>query len=130
LSIRLTQLSQSLENAEQALQIEASYQGTELEKLIAKWRTVAQEAADELFVDAKDRIDSMGGVSAWRRRAEEDSRRWYDDEDEKKQAQKSASASDDVQSQDKPTTTDRQELSEPEEDETVSQRFFTYPRAH
>ncbi|KAJ9616364.1 hypothetical protein H2200_000082 [Cladophialophora chaetospira] len=79
LSIRLTQLHQSLECAEQALQIEASGQDAELKKLIIRWRAVAQEAADELFGDAKERVDSMGGVVAWRRQAEGDSQRWNDD---------------------------------------------------
>ncbi len=82
-SIRLTQLRQSLEIAQQALQIESSNQVAELRALIKKWKTIAQEAADELFIDAKDRVDGMGGIEAWRRRAEEDVRSWHDDLDEK-----------------------------------------------
>lgn len=67
LSIRLTQLRKSLEIAEHALKIEASSEAAQLESLIIKWRVIAQEAADELFTDAKDRVDRMGGMTAWRR---------------------------------------------------------------
>ena len=81
LSVRLTQLRQSLEIAEQALRIEASGQDSELKKLIVKWRAVAQETADELFTDAKARVDSMGGVVAWRRQAKSDSQSWHDEKE-------------------------------------------------
>lgn len=72
LIVRLSQLRQALDTAQQALQIEKSNQDAELQSLIAKWRTIAQQAAEELFADAKERIDSMGGFAAWRRRSEED----------------------------------------------------------
>ncbi|EXJ87527.1 hypothetical protein A1O3_04487 [Capronia epimyces CBS 606.96] len=83
LSIRLTKLRQSLDTAQQALEIEESNQDAELRTLIGKWRTVAQEAAEELFADAKERVQGMGGVVAWRRRMKEDARLWTDNQDER-----------------------------------------------
>lgn len=70
LSIRLTQLRKSLDIAEQALKIERSSEDVQLEHLIIKWRAVAQETADELFTDAKERVARMGGMAAWRREHE------------------------------------------------------------
>ncbi|KAL2419909.1 hypothetical protein ABEF95_008277 [Exophiala dermatitidis] len=78
LSRQLAQLRQSLDTAKQALDIETSNQDVELRRLIAKWRAVAQEAAEELFVDAKERVQAMGGVHAWQRRNEQDARLWND----------------------------------------------------
>ncbi|KIX07713.1 uncharacterized protein Z518_02367 [Rhinocladiella mackenziei CBS 650.93] len=72
LSHRLTQLRQSLNTSQQALQIEASGQDAELQTLITKWRTIAREAAEELYADAKERINRMGGLIAWRRQAAEE----------------------------------------------------------
>lgn len=83
LSLQLTKLRQSLDTAQQALEIEASDQDAELRNLIAKWRAVAQEAAEELFTDAKQRVDGMGGVDAWRRRTNEDARLWNSNEDDR-----------------------------------------------
>ncbi|KIW70302.1 hypothetical protein PV04_02587 [Phialophora macrospora] len=116
LSLRLTQLRQSLENADQALQIEESGQNTELKRLITKWRAAAQEAADELFADARERIDAMGGVGAWRRRANEDSQRWNDDAKESL-PQIHAKSARDVEYAEECLATDERGLSEPERDD-------------
>ncbi|OAL26637.1 hypothetical protein AYO20_09978 [Fonsecaea nubica] len=82
LSNRLTHLRQSLQTAEHALQIEGSKQNAEVQSLVSRWRTIAQDAADELFADAKQRVDMMGGVVQWRRQLEEDSRLWNNAESE------------------------------------------------
>lgn len=76
LSLQLKKLSQSLDVAQQALQIEHSNQHVQLQALISKWKAVAQDAAEKLFTDAKERIDHMGGVAAWRLRTQEDARHW------------------------------------------------------
>jgi hypothetical protein len=61
-------LRQDLDTVEQALKIEQAGQDTELEALIAKWKTVSREAAEELFAGARDRVNRMGGVRAWKER--------------------------------------------------------------
>lgn len=80
LQSRLSALRSELDTAQQALRIESSNKDQELEALIAKWREVSQEAADELFASARERVLRMGGVAAWRER--ENRRRemesWYD----------------------------------------------------
>jgi Swi5-dependent recombination DNA repair protein 1 len=64
---------QSLDTAQQALKICSSKQDAELEDLIAKWRRISREAAEELFRDARNRVNRMGGVRVWR---EKSRRRW------------------------------------------------------
>ncbi|EXJ83612.1 hypothetical protein A1O1_07235 [Capronia coronata CBS 617.96] len=81
LSLELANLRQSLDIAQQALEIEASNQDVELRTLIAKWRAVAQELAEEIFADAKEKVNGMGGVRALRRRNEEDHRQWHSYQD-------------------------------------------------
>lgn len=79
LSLHLKKLCQTLDVAHQALQIETSGQDVRLQALITKWKAVAQEVAEQLFVLAKERIDQMGGVSAWRRCSQENARLWHRD---------------------------------------------------
>ena len=126
LAIRLTQLRQCLENADQALEIEASGQGSELARLITRWRTIAQDAAEELFVDAKARVDRNGGMAAWRRRAEEDSQRWRDDDEEQNQVQKEVYNPAEILYQNDLSVANAPERSEPEEgdEEKVSQGWL------
>ncbi|KIV82529.1 hypothetical protein PV11_04631 [Exophiala sideris] len=87
LSLHLKKLSQSLDVAQQALQIEKSTQDVQLQALISKWKAVAQDAADKLFVGTKERIDQMGGVAAWRLRTQEDAHHWnsYEGEEDNPQ---------------------------------------------
>jgi hypothetical protein len=61
-------LRQDLDTVEQALKIEQTGQDTELEALIVKWKTASKEAAEELFAGARDRVNRMGGVRAWKER--------------------------------------------------------------
>jgi hypothetical protein len=51
---QLTTLRQSLDTAQQALTIETSQQDTQVRSLIAKWKQVVRDAAEELFEDAKN----------------------------------------------------------------------------
>ena len=69
--MRLNTLRSELDTLNQAVRIESSSKDTELESLITKWRLVSQEAADEVFVDAKERVGRMGGLSAWREKDKE-----------------------------------------------------------
>lgn len=66
LQSRLATLRSQLDTAQQALRIESSPRDEELQALTEKWKKVSQNVADELFVSAKDRIERMGGVDAWK----------------------------------------------------------------
>lgn len=72
---RATQ-EKSLEAAQQALRIESSSNDADLEALIAKWRLMSQEAAEEVFGGARERVARMGGMKAWRERSKQDATRW------------------------------------------------------
>lgn len=76
LQSRLATLQNELDNARQALRIESSTKDAELEGLIIKWRLVSQEAADEVFAGAQERVSKMGGMAAWRERSKQDAARW------------------------------------------------------
>lgn len=76
LQSRLATLRNELDNARQALRIETSSRHAELEGLIVKWRLVSQEAADEVFAGAQERVGKMGGMAAWRERSKQDAARW------------------------------------------------------
>jgi hypothetical protein len=68
LLLQLSKLRQSLDIAQQALKIESSNTDAELELLISKWKLASREAAEEIFRGAKDRVNRMGGMGAWRER--------------------------------------------------------------
>ncbi|KAJ5676784.1 uncharacterized protein N7477_002417 [Penicillium maclennaniae] len=72
---RTTQ-EKALETARQALRIESSGTDIDLEMSIDKWRLVSQEAAEEVFTGARERVARMGGVKAWRQRCKQDAPRW------------------------------------------------------
>ncbi|KAJ5578489.1 uncharacterized protein N7459_007453 [Penicillium hispanicum] len=76
LQLRMCKLRAEVDTARQALQIESSARDGELEGLIMKWRLVSQEAADEVFAGAQERVARMGGMSAWRERSKRDAMRW------------------------------------------------------
>lgn len=52
----------------------------ELEALILKWRAASQDAAEELFASARDKVFRMGGVRAWKESAKKSRERWDDGE--------------------------------------------------
>lgn len=77
---RLVALRSELDNATQALRLENSSKDSELESLIIKWRLISQDAADEAFAGAQERITRMGGMAAWNLQSKRDSTRWeFDD---------------------------------------------------
>ena len=42
-----------------------------LENLIVKWRNASQQAVEEIFAGARDRVNRMGGVAAWKEQERE-----------------------------------------------------------
>ncbi|KAF2401656.1 hypothetical protein EJ06DRAFT_474293 [Trichodelitschia bisporula] len=57
---------QDIDILRQAVSIASSTKGAELEELTVKWRDAARLAAEEVFAGARDRVNRMGGVGAWR----------------------------------------------------------------
>ena len=62
LSRQLTQMRQSLDTAQQALNILEHDQTSSTQSLIDKWKTVVQNAAEELFDTAKQQVQQQGGL--------------------------------------------------------------------
>ncbi|TLD38546.1 hypothetical protein E2P81_ATG01089 [Venturia nashicola] len=62
---------QDLDTLNQALAILSSSKSLELENLAEKWRTASRLAAEEVFAGARDKVNKMGGVGAWRERENE-----------------------------------------------------------
>lgn len=79
LVLQRTHLLHSLDTAQQALKISSSTTDTELLTLITKWKLASREAAKEVFRGAKDRVDCMGGVGAWRELSRKKPRGWDDE---------------------------------------------------
>ncbi|KAJ5834024.1 hypothetical protein N7447_000050 [Penicillium robsamsonii] len=69
-----------LELATQARNLETNTKYMEIPNLITKWRLASQDAADEVFVGAKERVDRMGGMAAWKEQSKRDATRWEFDE--------------------------------------------------
>ena len=61
-----SKLASDLDTIRQAEKIEASGKNDELQALIDKWRAASRELAEEAFRAARDRVNRMGGVGAWR----------------------------------------------------------------
>jgi hypothetical protein len=80
---RIASLRTNLDTAVQALQLESSTKDTELEALIVKWRRISQDAADEAFAGAQERVGKMGGMKAWKERSKRDATRWDEDEEKR-----------------------------------------------
>ena len=80
LVLQLSKLRQALDTAQQALKIQSSNTDVELELVIGKWQRISREAAEELFASAKDRVNRMGGVGAWRERNQKQTQRWDEEE--------------------------------------------------
>lgn len=64
-------MRQDIDTLSQALSILRSTKASELEELEEKWRGAARLAAEEIFASARDRVNRMGGVGAWRERERE-----------------------------------------------------------
>jgi hypothetical protein len=48
--------------------------------LVAKWRGCAQKAAERVFVDARNRIDRLGGYSVFMEQQKQMTMKWDDDD--------------------------------------------------
>jgi Swi5-dependent recombination DNA repair protein 1 len=68
LSIKYRQENETLN---QALAILQSTKSAELKALTEKWRSAARLAAEEVFAGARDKVNRMGGMGAWRERENE-----------------------------------------------------------
>ncbi|OGM49994.1 DNA repair protein Dds20/Sfr1 [Aspergillus bombycis] len=80
LQSRLAILRSELDTAQQALQLESSTKDADLQSLITKWRSVSQNAAEEVFSGAQERVARMGGMKAWRERIKNNNAQWEQEE--------------------------------------------------
>ena len=66
------QLNQYSEDATHQCEKQNSVNGdVRLENLIIKWRDASRRAVEEVFAGARDRVNRMGGVAAWKERERE-----------------------------------------------------------
>ena len=80
LARKLTTLRQSLDTARQALKFETDSHSTDLDNTISKWRSIVQDTADELYEDAKHRVEKEGGVQSWlKKQVKEPPDIWYEE---------------------------------------------------
>lgn len=66
LEIQIRSVRNELETLSQATQLSTGNTDDELVELTEKWKSAAQQAAEELFGSVHDRVCRMGGVAAWR----------------------------------------------------------------
>lgn len=62
----LLTLRAQLDTLKQAQRILSQQKASELASLRDKWRIATRAAAEELYANVKERVNRMGGVSAWR----------------------------------------------------------------
>lgn len=67
----LMKTRQDIDTLDQALRLVASNKDAELNELAIKWRRAARQAAEEVFAGARDKVNHMGGMGAWRERQKE-----------------------------------------------------------
>lgn len=65
LQLRLARQLEEIDILEQAINILEKGKLGELEILKQKWRSVSRDAAEDLFVSAKDKVNRMGGVRVY-----------------------------------------------------------------
>lgn len=75
LAREIIQLRNDIQILSQAHTLATSTKDEDLVVLIGRWRTASRAAAEELFVTARDRVNRMGGVGAWKDR-EREQREW------------------------------------------------------
>ncbi|KIW11661.1 hypothetical protein PV08_10963 [Exophiala spinifera] len=124
LSLQLKKLSHSLELAQQVLHIETSQQDVQLRSLISKWKKVARDVAEQLFEEAKERIDEMGGFKAWQDRSREDARLWHDDQRTSYESRQ-LKVDDECSSESTTTGTERRRTAEISTEHDTDSSFFT-----
>lgn len=67
----IMQIRNDIQILTQAHTLATSSKDEDLMVLIDRWRTASRAAAEELFASTRDRVNRMGGVSAWRERERE-----------------------------------------------------------
>lgn len=87
LSQQLRKLRQDLDIVEQAHRIQSNNQEKKLNEAILKWRSIARDAADEVFESASTRVKDMGGLQAWQKNSmstasQDRSSDWFDNKEE------------------------------------------------
>ncbi|KAG5218602.1 putative DNA repair protein Dds20/Mei5 [Trichophyton interdigitale] len=65
LQLRLARQREEIDTLDQAINILDRGKLGELEILIQRWRSVSRDAAEDLFVSAKDKVNRMGGVRVY-----------------------------------------------------------------
>jgi Swi5-dependent recombination DNA repair protein 1 len=76
----LMKTRQEIDTLDQAIRLVTSNKDAELDALAIKWRVAARQAAEEVFAGARDKVNRMGGVGAWRERQEEMAQsNWWDE---------------------------------------------------
>ena len=73
LELRIRTVRNEIDTLSQAGCLRTSSRDSELEDVALKWKAAAQNAAEEVFATVKDRVQTMGGVRAWR---ESESQKW------------------------------------------------------
>lgn len=79
LSKQLKELRQTLDTVDQARRIATSAQDSRINSLVTSWRSVARDAAEELFEAYQERVRTEGGVEAWSKNNENHKPSWMDD---------------------------------------------------
>lgn len=75
LAREIIQLRNDIQILSQAHALATSTKDEDLVVLTGRWRTASRAAAEELFSTARDRVNRMGGVGAWKDR-EREQREW------------------------------------------------------
>ena len=95
---QILQTKQDVDLLGQALAIVHGGGDAELDALEEKWRGAARLAAEELFASARDRVNRMGGVHAWRdgeRERRERVNGWFSQDDGGQKPQESSDVDED-----------------------------------
>jgi len=99
----LLTLRSQLDTLQQTHRILSQDKATELSSLRDKWRTVTRLAAEELYANVKERVNRMGGVSAWREgemQRRERVEEWAREDRERAEREEDVISSDDEDSED------------------------------
>jgi Swi5-dependent recombination DNA repair protein 1 len=85
LAREIISLRSDIQILSQALSLSNSTKDADLQILVDRWRVASRAAAEELFAGTRDRVNSMGGVGAWKSREREQAEwrgKWEKEEQE------------------------------------------------
>ena len=100
----LSTVRAELDKVDQALKIEASPRDEELKRLIQRWRVASQQAAEEVYADARDRVNGMGGLHAWQEKQKKRSENGWGWDDSSGQQQEEDMEPEEIEEPEKPET--------------------------